>query len=70
MLCVRMTGHGEYRDIVSRVSLGIGIGMERCRCVCTLKVKKCVSKNKIKMMSCTSSLMSDHNIQVGIIKIG
>ena len=26
MLCVRMTGHGEYRDNVSRVSLGMGMG--------------------------------------------
>ena len=44
MLCVRMTGHGEYRDNVSRVSLEMGMGMEmeRCTCVCTLKVKELV----------------------------
>ena len=33
MLCVRMTGHGEYRDNVFRVSLGMGMGM------CGLRVK-------------------------------
>ena len=38
MLCVRVTGHGEYRDNVSRVSLGMGIGMGMC--VCKLKVKE------------------------------
>ena len=35
MQCVRMTGHGEYRDSVSRVSLGMGMG----KFVLTVKVK-------------------------------
>ena len=34
MLCVRMTGHGEYRDNVSRVSLEMGMGIGKGMFVC------------------------------------
>ena len=49
MLCVGMTGHGEYRDNVSRVSLGMGMGMR----VCTLKVKK---------LACTQTPVQELNM--------
>ena len=51
MLCVRMTGHGKYRNNVSKVGLGMGMGMGMC--VCTLKVKKLV---------CTQTLLQELNI--------
>ena len=57
MLCVRMTGHGEYRDSVSRVSLGMGMGMGMGTSVCLW-----IESERVSVYTITSSRIEYEHI--------